>query len=81
VPIAGTPFTLNYNSDRVPGRTTDRSVIIPLSGATPPTPLRRIELQVLIAGEMFTQSFTATANQTATFTWDGKDAYGRTVQG
>ena len=30
---------------------------------------------------MFTQSYPAQANQTATFAWDGLDAYGRTVQG
>ena len=35
-PIAGTPYTLVYQSDRVPGRRTGDSLEIPLTGATPP---------------------------------------------
>jgi RHS repeat-associated protein len=34
-----------------------------------------------VAGETFSQSFPPTPNQTFTFTWDGKDGYGRTVPG
>ena len=81
ISIAGTPFTLHYGSDRVPGRTAERSVQIPLSGASLPPSLKRIELEVTVAGRRFTQVFAATPDQTATFTWDGLDAYGRSVQG
>ncbi len=46
-----------------------------------PASLQSIELEILVAGRKFTQSFSATANQSTTFDWDGKDAYGRTMQG
>ncbi len=81
IKLVGAPFTLNYSSDRTPGRQTEYTVNIPLSGATVPAPLQRIDLEVSVAGQVFRQSFPAAPNQTTTFTWDGKDAYGRTVQG
>src|SRR6185295_16992642 len=39
------------------------------------------DLEIGIAGQFFTQSFSAAPNQATTFTWVGKDVYGRTVQG
>ncbi|HMZ17008.1 MAG TPA: RHS repeat-associated core domain-containing protein [Blastocatellia bacterium] len=81
VNLVGSRFTLNYSSDRVPGRQAEYTISIPLSGATVPASLQRIDLEVSVAGQIFRQSFSPTANQTTTFTWDGKDAYGRTVQG
>src|SRR5262249_53068396 len=57
------------------------TLTIPLSDATVPAPLKRIELEVSVAGRMFTQTFSNAANQATTFTWDGLDAYGRAVQG
>jgi RHS repeat-associated protein len=77
--ITGTPFTLNYRSSRVPGRLP--ALVIPLSGPSVPPPLTRIELRVMVAGRTFTQTFSNAPNQTYNFTWDGKDAYGRTLQG
>jgi len=79
IPVTGTPFTLNYRSDRVPGR--QATLNITLSGTTVPTSLQRIELEVTVAGRRFTQSFPATPSQRHIFNWDGKDAYGRTLQG
>jgi YD repeat-containing protein len=81
VGITGTPFTLNYRSNRVAGRKSDYTLDIPLSGATVPPGLRRIEVEIFVAGRMFTQSFPPTPNQHYAFTWDGKDVYGRTLQG
>ena len=43
--------------------------------------MKRIRLEVEVAGKKFEQEYPAAANQKATFTWDGQDAYGRTVQG
>ena len=79
--IPGTSFTLNYRSSRVPGHTTAYTVNIPVSGASVPASLKRIDLIIQVAGRQFSQSFSAAPNQSYTFTWDGKDAYGRTVQG
>jgi RHS repeat-associated protein len=79
--VAGTPYTLRYASDRVPGRRTDLSLNIPLTGATPPLPLAHVDLTVEVAGRTFHSIYSAAANQKAAFNWDGKDAYGRTVLG
>jgi RHS repeat-associated protein len=79
--ITGTSFSLNYRSDRVLGRKGGNTIQIPLSGATVPTTLQRIDLELRIAGRVITQSFPAAPNQSYTFIWDGLDAYGRTVSG
>jgi RHS repeat-associated protein len=86
--VVGTPFALHYQSERTPGHKPSYEVEIPLSGSALPCcgddglPLvQRIELEVRVAGRLFRQFFPAEANQGTTFTWDGKDAYGRTVQG
>ncbi|MDE3067536.1 MAG: DNRLRE domain-containing protein [Verrucomicrobiota bacterium] len=79
--LVGVPFTLNYSSDRVPGRTAANTLTISLSGATVPASLKRIELEVSVAGQPTRQTFPAATNLTTTYTWDGKDAYGRAVQG
>ncbi|MCH7720809.1 MAG: hypothetical protein IH988_07440, partial [Planctomycetes bacterium] len=50
VPVTGTPFTLNYISDRVPGRKDGNTLDIPLSGASVPDSLKRIDLEVFVAG-------------------------------
>jgi RHS repeat-associated protein len=81
VPIAGTPFSLVYASDRTPGRIADRSITIPLIEGTPPAPLKRIDLQVFVEGREFDQSFEPAADLSTVFTWDGHDAYGRDAQG
>ncbi len=81
VGLSGTPFTLNYRSDRVPGRKIADTLDIPLSQEGPPNGLKRIELEVDVAGQHFAQSFSPAAGQSFRFGWDGKDAYGRAVQG
>ena len=81
VGVPGTPFRLHYQSDRTPGHKVSYILEIPLSGAQVPASLRQIELEVQVAGRKFRQSFAPTPNQRTTFTWDGKDGYGRTLQG
>lgn len=81
IPITGTPFTLHYRSDRVPGRISANTLTIPLSGATVPSDLKAIVLKIELAGRAFEQHFSTAPNQTHTFTWDGNDAYGRPVTG
>ncbi|MFZ5699038.1 MAG: Ig-like domain-containing protein, partial [Pseudomonadota bacterium] len=77
--VTGTPFNLNYRSDRVPGR--NHVLDIPLSDTSVPASLKRIELEIFVAGREFKQSVAAQPNQTYRFEWDGKDAYGRSLQG
>jgi RHS repeat-associated protein len=81
VDIVGAPFRLHYLSDRVPGRKAKYSVDIPLSGPQIPASLLRIELEVRAAGRIIRQSFGPAINQRTAFTWDGRDGYGRTLQG
>jgi RHS repeat-associated protein len=80
-PISGTPYTLAYQSDRVPGRRTGDTLQIPLTGATLPPSLKRVDLQIDVAGRTFTYQFAPKANDSHTFVFDGRDAYGRRVQG
>ena len=79
VPIVGTPLTLNYRSDRVPGLAATRT--IRLSGPSVPASLGSIGLHMSVAGRSFDQGFPAAPNQQATFVWDRLDAYGRQVLG
>jgi hypothetical protein len=79
--VTGTPFTLNYTSDRVPGRTASNVLTISLSGATLPASLQRIDLEIAVAGQSLRREFLPQPNQTFTYTWDGRDGYGRTLQG
>ena len=83
LPVTGTPFSLHYQSDRVPGYTAESSIDLQLSEATLPTNanLETLELSVSIAGQRFGASFPATPNRHFTYAWDGRDAYGRPVQG
>lgn len=81
LPVAGTGFTLNYRSSRVPGAPS-RRLRIPITSASPPPTMRRARLEVTVAGRTFEQAFEApVANLAHAFTWDGRDAYGRVVQG
>ncbi len=80
-PIVGTPHTLNYRSNRVPGRAANRTLNIKLSGASVPASLQSIQLHLAVAGQTLHQTFAAAPNQQTTFVWDGLDAYGRLVQG
>jgi RHS repeat-associated protein len=81
VDVTGTPFRLHYQSDRVPGNKDKYTLKIPLSGSHVPASLSQIKLEISVAGRLFTQIFPPAPNQFTQFTWDGKDAYGRVLQG
>ena len=79
--ITGTPFYLRYDSDRITGRKAAYSLDIPLSAETIPSVLKRIELEITVAGRKFTHTYPAKVNLSHHFQWDGLDAYGRSLQG
>lgn len=79
--LVGVPFRLHYRSNRVAGHAAARAVRIPLSGAKIPKSLKRIDLEVQVAGQKHVKSFPPEPNQSYTFAWDGKDAQGRTLAG
>ncbi|GEM_PF-3196775 len=89
IPMTGVPFNLNYRSNRTHGRTANYQVNIPLQDAEVQTP-KRILLEVSIAGQKISQVFSDNPldkpvgpldTQNYTYEWDGKDAYGRPLQG
>ncbi len=81
IPVVGTPYTLTYRSNRTPGSVASRTVRIPLSGSTLASNVSRILLTVDVAGKRFEREFPALPNQSYTYTWDGRDGYGRQVYG
>jgi RHS repeat-associated protein len=82
VQVTGTPWQLHYQSNRTPGRKNAYTLKIPLSGATTlPASLNAIRVEVNIAGHLYQQTFAPAPNLSYTITWDGKDGYGRLLQG
>jgi RHS repeat-associated protein len=79
--ITGTPFALHYDSGRMPGYKDAYSVEIPLTGNSVSGNLLGVSLQVSVAGREFNYGFPAAPNLKHTFVWDGKDAYGRLLEG
>src|SRR5690606_38013516 len=76
--------TLRYDSRRSPGRTASTTVRVPLPDEAAVAGLRRITVEVTVAGVTQQQTFTAdevAATGEAVFTWDGRDAFGRAVLG
>ncbi len=81
VPLAGTPFSLCYRSDRVPGRSAERECDIPVTGPEVPASLKAVELEVSIAGQRHAWTLPPAPSLSQPFAWDGRDAYGRALAG
>jgi len=81
VPIVGTPFTLEYRSDRVPGRVASYTMNLGTTAESLPTSLSRIDVSLEVAGRVIQQELTPSAGQSMSVTWDGVDAFGRRPQG
>ena len=79
--ITGSAERLVYRSDRVPGRHSSRKLIIPLTGEVMPSSLRRVRLEIKVAGQQYIQEYEAQTNLVHEFVWDGRDAYRREVTG
>lgn len=84
LPVVGTPFTLNYRSALMPGFTADRTLLVPLVADKIRSKLLGATATVEIAGRRL---FAGVAGdqlrpfETAEITWDGRDAFGRRVNG
>ena len=79
VAIPGTPYRLYCHGDGAPGRKDPYTLEVALRGAEPPKGLKRIDLEMRVAGRRIL--FTDRHDPKTTFIWDGLDAYGRPVQG
>lgn len=80
LPIAGTPYTLAYTSDRIKGYGTS-TLKIPLTGSAAPASLKRIDLTIDVAGRRFNFTQPPAPNASFEFAWDGLDVYGRELSG
>lgn len=81
IPIPGTPLSLEYRSRRTSGFSAARKARIVVSKPTVPAPLKRIDVQIQVAGRSWNLELPATPDQTYTFEWDGHDVMGRPVYG
>jgi hypothetical protein len=79
--VVGVPYGLSYRSDHQLDREAVNRIVVPLSGASVPASLRRIDVEVLGAGRQWAASYDPLPNQSYTFEWDGRDGFGRLVQG
>ncbi|MFN0128065.1 MAG: RHS repeat-associated core domain-containing protein [Verrucomicrobiales bacterium] len=79
--VAGTEFALHYQSDRAPGYKVPYTLEIPLRGEVTPAQLLGIVVGIDVAGRHIQRTFAPNLDRTFTFLWDGKDAYGRTIEG
>jgi RHS repeat-associated protein len=78
IPIPGTDTTLHYASNRVDGFL--HGITVPASGDTVPDGLKRIIVNVEIAGRTFEQILDPLPNQKVELVWDGLDHLGRTIK-
>jgi RHS repeat-associated protein len=81
VGLTGSPWNLNYRSVRAPGRGAARFMRVNVTGPAIPPSLDSIDVLIDVAGKRFTRSFSPDTNLAFDFMWDGKDAYGRTLEG
>lgn len=81
IPISGTPFALRYQSERTTGRLDAQHLKLRLTPSAIPASLKRIDVEITIAGQRHWRTYSPNPNVTATFDWDGKDAFGRVLQG
>jgi RHS repeat-associated protein len=81
IPLTGSGTGLTYESSRVPD--SHRSAIdVEVVPDPVPDGLLRVTVEAKIAGRSFLQPFNSpTAGQRYTFEWDGKDAFGRQLNG
>jgi RHS repeat-associated protein len=94
--ITGSDFGMSYRSDRARSRKGAYQIKVPLTDDSPPDSLKAVVIEADVEGNRCiidsdhkcTKRFNLPAapdpgrkNQTTTIEWDGKDAFGRTLQG
>lgn len=81
IPVAGTPWSLHYQSERTPGRREAYTLEIPISVASVPASLMEMRVSVSLAGKLYQASYAPAPNVVFSVLWDGRDAYGRLLYG
>lgn len=82
LPVAGTGWALNYRTSRVLGDKMAYTIRLPIKGDDDVVDYEALWVKIKIAGQRFELRFPRdTPEYYYDFVWDGKDAYGRTLQG
>ncbi len=81
LPLVGTPFTLTYRSDRVLGDKRGQKLSIDATGPSVGNGVLGGLVDMRIAGQRHIFSVPPAAPGGVDFTWDGKDAAGRLLNG
>jgi YD repeat-containing protein len=81
LPLAGTPFTLTYRSDRVVGDKRGQKLSIDATGPSVGGGVLGGLVDVRIAGQRHVFSVPPQAPGLVDFSWDGRDAAGRLLNG
>ena len=79
--LVGSPLSLVYQTNRSLGRRAGFETDIRLTGDSYPDSLKAIELEVTIAGQREQKRFKPQPGLSEHFVWDGRDGYGRLLQG
>jgi hypothetical protein len=79
--LAGTPLSLRYQSDRTLAFRKGFAIEFPVVGKEVPEGLKSISVTVRIAGQTIQQTIKPKAGERASIEWNGKDSFGRFVQG
>jgi RHS repeat-associated protein len=79
IPVPGTDLALHYAGNRTSGF--KPRVTIPASGPSVPISLKRIVVQMTVAGRTFETNLPPEPNRQVEFVWDGLDYLGREVTG
>ncbi len=81
IPLVGTGVGLHYKSDRMPGYRGASMFTVPVTDAVVPPSLKRAEVEITVLGVSETKTYDAAPGRSHTFTWSGRDAYGRAWPG
>lgn len=79
IDLAGTPLSLNYRSDQVPGH--GAHLRVPVTPALVPDSMLGAVVVLEIGGRKIGQAFPPEPGIEWEYEWDGRDVYGRPVQG
>ncbi len=81
IEITQTGLEISYKSSQQQD-SQNMGAVIPLTGPSPDPDVEAVAATVRIAGRRIdTELFSPTPNRVTTFTWDGRDGFGRPVQG
>jgi len=80
LPVHGTPFSLHYSSNRVPGGP-NRTMGLTVDDPNPPEGLERVSLVVDVAGRRLMDVADPEPGRRLEVQWDGLDGFGQPTQG